>query len=177
MYSYILAFTIFYILFFFRFAGEFGAYQRILFIMLAIFSIFIYYAQLFIVITPTEYWCKLPEVEKITAERLKELLIPSSKKVPYEGHYLPYSRCWIYDVPIETVIAAEKPDDDWPMKKCYKWEFKFSRRDVPFASVAVEQKWVINGNASWEISFSSLRYNAKRRKEKGIFALDETTRS
>jgi len=114
----------------------------------SIFLVFIYFTQLFLTITPREYWCKLPDVDEITPERLKELLIPSSQKVPYEGHPLPYSRCWIYDVPIDTIIVAEEPDDDWPMKKCHEWEFKFTHTDVPYISIAVEQRWVINGDGS-----------------------------
>lgn len=107
------------------------------------FLVFVYFAQLFLTVVPMEHWCKLPNIEGITSDRLKELLIPSSKVVPYEGHQLPYSRCWIYDVPIDKAILAIQPGDDWPMKKCNEWEFKFSHADVPYASIATEQKWVI----------------------------------
>lgn len=132
--------------FFFCSSGEFGNYQKTLFVMLMFFSIFlvfVYFAQLFITVVPMEHWCKLPHVEGMTPERLKELLIPSSETVPYEGHQLPYSRCWIYDVPVDKVAVAKQPGDDWPMKKCDEWEFKFSRADVPYASIATEEGWVI----------------------------------
>ncbi|EFN82543.1 Solute carrier family 22 member 5 [Harpegnathos saltator] len=106
------------------------------------FLVFVYFVQLFITVVPTEYWCKLPHVEEISSDRLKKLLIPSSKVVPYEGHQLPYSRCWIYDVPVDKIILADQPGEDWPMRKCDEWEFKFSRTDVPYASIATEQGWV-----------------------------------
>ncbi|XP_032681670.1 organic cation transporter protein-like [Odontomachus brunneus] len=106
------------------------------------FLVFVYFVQLFITVAPAEYWCKLPHVEEISPERLKELLIPKSKAVPYEGHQLPYSRCWIYDVPVNKVTLVDQLGEDWPMRKCDEWEFKFSRTDVPYASIATEQGWL-----------------------------------
>ncbi|XP_033300362.1 carcinine transporter-like [Bombus bifarius] len=106
------------------------------------FIAFIYLAQAFLVVVPTEFWCKLPQVKDLTAEQLRDFMIPSAKMVPYEGHHLAYSRCWVYDIAVEKAIAARQPDANWPVKKCNEWEFKLSASDVPYISVAAEQKWV-----------------------------------
>lgn len=108
-----------------------------------LFLTFVYFTQTFLTILPTEYWCKLPQVKGVSSERLKELMIPSSNRVPYEGHQLPYSRCWMYDLPVEKILAVNKPDENWPLKKCSNWDFKLSKSDVPYLSVAAELNWVL----------------------------------
>ncbi|XP_012136352.2 organic cation transporter protein [Megachile rotundata] len=75
-------------------------------------------------------------------DKLQQILIPSSELVPYEGHQLPYSRCWIYDLPVEAAKKANRSDTSWPMKKCSDWEYKLSANDVPYMSYASEQNWV-----------------------------------
>lgn len=127
--------------------GEFGLYQRFLFIMLMLFCFFltfVYFTQLFLIVVPVEFWCEMPAVEGFTSEELREYMIPSSNLVAYEGHDLPYSRCWIYDVPVKTAMEAKEPDPKWPMKKCQEWHFKTSPFDVPYMSVAAEFGWVLN---------------------------------
>ncbi|OAD59193.1 Organic cation transporter protein [Eufriesea mexicana] len=124
---------------------EFGFYQKFLFFVMMIFCLFltfVYFTQSFLTVLPREYWCKLPTVEGMSSEKLRDFMIPSSKTVPYEGHHLPYSRCWMYDVPVEKATAAAKPDESWPLKKCENWEFKLTHVDVPYMSVAAEQEWV-----------------------------------
>ena len=54
--------------------GEFGLYQKLLFVLLAPFAFFVafvYFTQIFITVTPEEYWCKVPELEllNLTAEQ------------------------------------------------------------------------------------------------------------
>lgn len=51
--------------------GEFGIYQRILFIMMipfAFFVAFVYFSQIFITLVPEEHWCRVPELEHLTVE-------------------------------------------------------------------------------------------------------------
>ncbi|XP_015439318.1 PREDICTED: organic cation transporter protein-like [Dufourea novaeangliae] len=127
------------------FLGEFGTYQRYLFGSLTIFCMFlsfVYFTQAFLTVLPKEYWCRLPLVDGVSEERLRDIMIPSSKLVPNEGHHLPYSRCWIYDLPVEEVLAVDEPNESWPLKRCTEWNFKISRDDVPYMSVAAEQNWV-----------------------------------
>lgn len=52
--------------------GEFGVYQKILFALLAPFAFFVafvYFTQIFITLTPEQYWCKIPELGNLTAEQ------------------------------------------------------------------------------------------------------------
>lgn len=117
-----------------------------------VFLSFVYFTQVFLTVLPTEYWCKLPQVEGMSVDRLRQILIPRSKQVPFEGHHLPYSRCWIYDLPVETAIKRNESDESWPMKKCNVWEYKTSNRDVPYMSFAAEQNWVDS------LKFSKFRF-------------------
>jgi hypothetical protein len=52
--------------------GEFGMYQKILFILLAPFAFFVafvYFTQIFITVTPEGYWCRIPELMNLTVEQ------------------------------------------------------------------------------------------------------------
>ncbi|KOC60999.1 Organic cation transporter protein [Habropoda laboriosa] len=125
--------------------GEFGTYQKYLFVVLMVFCMFltfVYFSQTFITVLPTEYWCKIPQVEGMTNEQLRDFMIPSIKKVPYEGHHLSYSRCWMYDVPVDKAVSAKQPDENWPMKQCSDWYFKLTSSDMTYLSIAAEQRWV-----------------------------------
>lgn len=51
--------------------GEFGIYQKILFLLMIPFAFFVawvYFTQIFITITPEQYWCKVPELENLTLQ-------------------------------------------------------------------------------------------------------------
>lgn len=51
--------------------GEFGAYQRILFVLMIPFAFFVawvYFSQIFITLVPEEHWCRVPELENLTVE-------------------------------------------------------------------------------------------------------------
>lgn len=51
--------------------GEFGLYQKVLFLLMIPFAFFVawvYFTQIFITITPEEYWCWVPELENLTKE-------------------------------------------------------------------------------------------------------------
>jgi len=50
--------------------GEFGRYQKMLFLLLApfmFFVAFVYFSQIFITLTP-DHWCNVPELEFLTPE-------------------------------------------------------------------------------------------------------------
>lgn len=52
--------------------GEFGLYQKILFLLMIPFAFsvaFVYFTQIFITVTPEEYWCRIPELVNYTAEQ------------------------------------------------------------------------------------------------------------
>lgn len=51
--------------------GEFGIYQKILFLLMIPFSFFVawvYFAQIFITIVPEKHWCRVPELANLTVE-------------------------------------------------------------------------------------------------------------
>lgn len=52
--------------------GEFGRYQKILFLMMipfAFFVAFVYFSQIFITLVPDQYWCHVPELANLTVEQ------------------------------------------------------------------------------------------------------------
>lgn len=51
--------------------GEFGIYQKILFLLILPFSVclnWVYYSQIFIVIVPEDHWCWVSELSNSTVE-------------------------------------------------------------------------------------------------------------
>lgn len=51
--------------------GEFGKYQKILFLYMIpfeFFLVFIYFTQIFLTLTPEEYWCNVPELDNLTTK-------------------------------------------------------------------------------------------------------------
>lgn len=53
------------------YVGEFGFYQKILFLLMIPFTFFVawvYFSQIFITLVPDEHWCRIPELENLTME-------------------------------------------------------------------------------------------------------------
>ena len=53
------------------YVGEFGVYQKILFVLMVPFAFFVawvYFSQIFITLVPEEHWCRIPELENLTME-------------------------------------------------------------------------------------------------------------
>ena len=51
--------------------GEFGRYQKILFLFMIpfeFFLVFVYFTQIFMTLTPENYWCNVPELANLTQE-------------------------------------------------------------------------------------------------------------
>lgn len=51
--------------------GEFGIYQRVLFLLMIPFAFFVawvYFSQIFITIVPEHHWCWVPELANLTVE-------------------------------------------------------------------------------------------------------------
>lgn len=54
------------------YVGEFGFYQRMLFLFMIPFSFFVafvYFGQIFITFVPVNHWCRVPELENLTVEQ------------------------------------------------------------------------------------------------------------
>lgn len=51
--------------------GDFGLYQKILFLLMipfAFFVAFVYFSQIFMTLVPEEHWCRVPELEHLSLE-------------------------------------------------------------------------------------------------------------
>jgi hypothetical protein len=51
--------------------GEFGRYQKILFLLMipfAFFVAFVYFSQIFITLVPDQHWCAVPELQHLSME-------------------------------------------------------------------------------------------------------------
>lgn len=58
--------------------GEFGIYQKILFLLMIPFAFFVawvYFSQIFITIVPEKHWCWVPELSNLTVEERYVFLI------------------------------------------------------------------------------------------------------
>ncbi|XP_050515589.1 organic cation transporter protein [Diabrotica virgifera virgifera] len=123
--------------------GEFGRYQKILFLLMipfAFFVAFVYFTQIFITILPEKYWCRIPALANLTVEERLALAIP-------EGHG-GYDRCRMYDVNFTEVLRSgvKEADPRWNTVACkYGWEYDFSV--VPYASISSELNWVCENSA------------------------------
>ncbi|XP_032671207.1 organic cation transporter protein-like isoform X1 [Odontomachus brunneus] len=123
--------------------GEFGTYQRILFVMMIPFAFFVawvYFSQIFITLVPEEHWCRVPELENLTAAERIALAIPPGE----DGR----SRCTMYDVNYTELLLSgiREANLSWPTKGCtHGWEFNFT--DIPYETVATELGWVCENSA------------------------------
>ena len=125
------------------YVGEFGLYQKILFILMIPFASFVawvYFSQIFITLIPAEHWCWVPELANLTVDERLALAIP----IGHDG----YSRCSMYDVNYTQILLNEShvPKSSWPTKACqHGWEFNYTT--VPYATVATELGWVCEYSA------------------------------
>ncbi|KAJ8707785.1 hypothetical protein PYW07_011462 [Mythimna separata] len=120
------------------YVGDFGWYQRILFLLMipySFFFAFVYFGQIFMTVVPEEHWCFVPELQHLSVEERRHLSIPF-----VNNHY---DKCSVYDVNWTEVLlnGTLEPNPGWSVKSCQeKWEFNYT--DVPYESIASQQGWV-----------------------------------
>lgn len=120
--------------------GEFGLYQKILFLLMipfAFFVAFVYFSQIFMTIAPEQHWCWIPELANLTVEERRALAIP-----PSSGPYS-HERCRMYSFDWNLALSEGRttPDDEWPIIPCtHGWEY--NRSDVPYETIASQLDWV-----------------------------------
>ncbi|CAK1592856.1 unnamed protein product [Parnassius mnemosyne] len=123
----------------FPYIGDFGWYQRILFLLMipfGFFFAFVYFSQIFMTVVPEQHWCFVPELKNLSVEERRHLSIPLTQNNQYD-------KCRVYDVDWKKVLedGVTQPDANWPTKKCHKqWEFNFT--DVPYETIATQLGWV-----------------------------------
>ncbi|XP_050352759.1 solute carrier family 22 member 3-like [Nymphalis io] len=118
--------------------GEIGLYQRLLFLVMMPFGMvwsFVYFGQMFITATPQEHWCRVPELDGLSADLRRSLSIPKISDTEYD-------QCFMFDANwtqvLETMLA---PDADTPTIPCSDgWEFLFE--DIPYSTIVNEREWV-----------------------------------
>lgn len=133
--------------------GEFGRYQKILFLLMipfAFFVAFVYFSQIFITLVPEEHWCHVPELQHLSVEERRALAIPVDKSagdfaadVGDGAATISYSKCTMYAVNFTEVLAnnIRTPDPSWPTQPCRNgWEYNFT--DVPYQTAATDFEWV-----------------------------------
>ncbi|KAG4075942.1 hypothetical protein HA402_003768 [Bradysia odoriphaga] len=132
------------------YVGEFGRYQKILFLLMMPFSFFlayVYSTQIFITLVPEQHWCRIPELENLTVAERLHLAIPTENSK--------HSKCFMYDVNFtEAILNGTKSGDPlWPKKPCsYGWEFNHSV--IPYTTIASELEWVCDDSNKPVISQS-----------------------
>lgn len=123
--------------------GEMGLYQKLLFIGMLPFGFFfawIYFVQMFIAVTPQNYWCKVPELTNLSMELRQNLSVPVTMTGELE-------RCMTFDANWTEVLQTLKPPSlETPLIPCqYGWEFDLT--DIPYETIVTERGWVC-GSAS-----------------------------
>lgn len=116
-------------------AGDFGAYQKLLILLLVVPSgalcALVYFAQYFIILLPEEYGCHLASappddllaVANFTRDSLRVLATPPD---PSRGGSP--SRCLMYDVNLTDIIGAGimETNSSWPVVGCKDgWDYQF----------------------------------------------------
>ncbi|KAG4067767.1 hypothetical protein HA402_005539 [Bradysia odoriphaga] len=117
--------------------GEFGRYQKILFLLMipyAWFLVFVYFGQIFITIVPEQHWCNVPELQHLSIDERVELAIPLTN----DGR----SKCFMYAVNFTNILLQNETNKgDWPVKPCvHGWEY--NRTEIPYATISSDLNWV-----------------------------------
>ncbi|XP_011305803.1 organic cation transporter protein [Fopius arisanus] len=140
------------------YVGEFGLYQKILFVLMVPFAFFVawvYFSQIFITLVPADHWCRVPGLENLTDQQRIALTIPPARDGD-EASSLGFSKCFMYSVNFTELLANRTiliADPSWPTQKCqFGWEYNYT--DVPYETVASQYDWVCEQAALPTISQS-----------------------
>ncbi|XP_065335595.1 organic cation transporter protein-like [Cloeon dipterum] len=126
--------------------GEFGRYQKLLFLLLApfmFFVAFVYFSQIFITLTP-DHWCHIPELEFLTPEERIRLAIPVNP-----NSTTGYDMCRMYNVNFTKVRLEQgliQANPSWPVVNCRNgWEYNYT--EIPYSTVTSELNWVCDNDS------------------------------
>ncbi|XP_002083782.2 beta-alanine transporter isoform X1 [Drosophila simulans] len=121
--------------------GQFGRFQIRLFLFMIPFcfiTAFVYLGQIFMCLTPTKYYCYVPELLHTPVELRKDLSIPKEK----DGSY---SRCRMYNTNYTKIHFAENPrayiNTSLPTIPCKKG-YVFEHEGRAFESATMEFGWL-----------------------------------
>nr|CAD7429750.1 unnamed protein product [Timema monikensis] len=118
--------------------GEFGLYQKILFLLLGPFTLFsawVYFGQIFLTLVPEHHWCLVPELAGLSLNDRFRLSIPRIDNS--------YDHCRMYNVNYTQILedGITDPQPDWTTTYCnHGWEYELI--DIPYHTIATELNWV-----------------------------------
>nr|CAD7402790.1 unnamed protein product [Timema cristinae] len=118
--------------------GEFGLYQKILFLLLGPFTLFsawVYFGQIFLTLVPEHHWCMVPELAGLSLNDRFRLSIPRIDNS--------YDHCRMYNVNYTQILedGITDPQPDWTTTYCnHGWEYELI--DIPYHTIATELNWV-----------------------------------
>ncbi|XP_013105063.2 carcinine transporter [Stomoxys calcitrans] len=118
--------------------GEFGRYQKILFLLtipFGFFLAFVYFTQIFLTLVPEQHWCEVPELADLPLEQRLALSIPR-----INGEY---SKCLRYNVNFteQLRLGVKQANASWPISGCtHGWSYNFT--EIPYTTIATELNWV-----------------------------------
>ncbi|XP_023301982.2 organic cation transporter protein-like [Lucilia cuprina] len=124
--------------------GEFGKYQKILFLCMIPFTFFVafvYFSQIFLTLVPDQHWCTVPELNGLSIEERLALSIPRMASGDYDN-------CLMYNVNYTEMLAKgmRVADPSWPTVPClHGWSYNFT--EIPYSTVATEENWVCDNAA------------------------------
>ncbi|XP_065361705.1 organic cation transporter protein-like [Calliphora vicina] len=124
--------------------GEFGKYQKILFLCMIPFTFFVafvYFSQIFLTLIPEQHWCTVPELNGLPIDERLALSIPRMVNGDYNN-------CLMYNVNYTEMLAKgiHVADPSWPTVPCrHGWSYNFT--EIPYSTVATEENWVCDNAA------------------------------
>ncbi|KPU78492.1 uncharacterized protein Dana_GF24002, isoform C [Drosophila ananassae] len=129
--------------------GEFGAYQKLLTLCMlpaAFLFAFSYMGQLFMILLPRKYWCRIRELENRSKEEQLALAIPKLKNGEID-------KCNMYKVETNwSDINVTEADDSWPKIPCDDgWIYDNKRLTYP--TISTENNWVCSRDTFPTITF------------------------
>ncbi|KAH8302815.1 hypothetical protein KR044_010888, partial [Drosophila immigrans] len=126
--------------------GEFGLYQKILFVLMIPFCFiasFVYLSQIFMTLPPENYYCFVRELSSIQSEEERKML-----SIPKESDGS-YSHCRMYDLNYTALARAKNRSEyinsslsDVPCRQGYVYDDPFN-----FRTATMEFNWVCDNDA------------------------------
>ncbi|CAB3245460.1 unnamed protein product [Arctia plantaginis] len=118
--------------------GDFGRYQKLLIMAtmpLGFTFAYVYFVQMFITVTPENYWCRIPELANLSVELRRNLSAPGALTGQWD-------HCQTFDTNWTKVLETLTPPTGRdPLVPCqHGWEFELS--DIPYHTVTTEREWV-----------------------------------
>ncbi|KAH8349473.1 hypothetical protein KR067_005564 [Drosophila pandora] len=123
---------------FLPFIGEFGAFQKWLLVCMmpsAFLYSFTYFGQIFMIIVPKDYWCRIRDLETSPKDQQLALAIPKLKTGDFD-------KCSMYDLKSgwddKNITHA---NETWPKVPCTNG-WTYDKDQLHYSTIATENNWV-----------------------------------